>query len=232
MKHYTYSPAILQLIAWIPIRLLLRVGRFRVEGIEYITDAAYQSYVFAANHISELDPIALRAALPWSARHTLFYVARAKDNYGWEGWRKFIYSNIFFKSWGAYPAYRGTGNYGAALTHHIDIASDNRHVCIFPEGKKNHKKESIAHGGVTYLAHATNKQIVPVQILGTEKFSLWKLFTRKVTITVRFGTPKTATHFIGRAPVDSDDYKHGALNVMKEIWHTHENYTTHTLRTA
>ena len=155
-------------------------------------------------------------------------MARAKDYYGWDGWRKFIYSNLFFKSWGAYPAYRGTGSYGAALTHHLDIASDNRHVCIFPEGKMNYAKEQIAHGGVTYLAQTTNKKIVPVQIHGTDNLSLWKLLTRKVTITVRFGSPKTAAYFIGRVPENTEDYKRGALNLMKEIWHANENNSTHT----
>lgn len=217
MKQYSYIPALLQLIAWVPTNILLKLGVFEVKGLEHL-DLSHRGYIFASNHVNEIDPVAIRAALPWKAIHTLFYVARAREDYTWSGWRRFVYGDWFFQGWGAYPAYKGTGDYETSLKHHIEFAYDGNHVCIFPEGKLNPEKEKIARGGVMYLAHRTNRMIVPVTLEGTRGFHFFKAIRGGHKITITFGKPKPAMEYLEKIPESADDYKFGAIKLMAEIW--------------
>jgi len=62
LKWYSWVPRILQMLAWVPTRLLLAgFCRFQVSGIENLK--GLRQAIFAVNHASELDPIILTAAL-------------------------------------------------------------------------------------------------------------------------------------------------------------------------
>ncbi len=92
-------PGMLQVLAWpFAVLLLFVFARFRVEGRENLRRLP-RGVIFAANHHSQLDPILMRAALPWLSKYvSLFYVARQSSVYDWTGWRALVYGDAFFKA--------------------------------------------------------------------------------------------------------------------------------------
>ena len=149
--------------------------------------------ILASNHTSELDVIFIRAGLPFFWKGSpIYFVSLTKEYYPKSrfGWRSYFYGGTFFNMLGAYPVYKGLKNYAKALVNHFDILEKGGTVCIFPEGKiKRDNVDTVAHGGVAYLAHSTHTPVVPVHVSGFEHLSFKKLLTGKVNIRVAYGKP-------------------------------------------
>lgn len=191
MKNYEIIPSILQRIVWMPIRLLFTVFcSLEIKGMENLK-RVQSNVILASNHISELDPIIIASSLPFFSRHLpLFFTSREKEFYKNKGWKKYIYGGIFFKMWGAYPAYPGLNDYSQALRHHLEIMQDGNTVSIFPSGKRVFRGEAIeAKGGASFLTQATRLPIIPVLIQGAEHISMGEFFLRKRKIKIVFGKP-------------------------------------------
>src|SRR3989344_2359371 len=124
MKLYAILPFILQLIAWPFAHAVFRItGSFKVTGYEHIKNIK-SPVIFVANHVNDLDPVLTRAMLPmfskplfWLARYRAYYDSLPKEQHGWKGWQSMLYSDLFFRSWGAHPALAGTGDYATSLQH-------------------------------------------------------------------------------------------------------------------
>lgn len=193
MRLYTaYVPFILQLMAWPPSWLYFSLrGGLRVCGREHLQGLP-SAVIFAANHTAHIDPILVRGALPWLATQApMFYVARQRKEYGWRGWRALLYTDLFFRAWGAYPAYRGTHNYAHSLKHFVRILHAGHPVTIFPKGMNRHPEYSNqkeVRGGVGYLALHTGVPVVPVAIL-TEPRARTDARAPTHRTTVLFGKP-------------------------------------------
>ena len=176
--------------------------------------------IFASNHLSEWDPILVTAALPWISRFMpLFYISHDKSHYPSNGWRKYLYGGLFFKAWGAYPAYRGLKNYEKSLSYHIEILSLGGSLCVFPEGGKS-KTGKLGEGrpGVAFLAQHANVPVVPVLIQGIFKLSLKDFLLRRKTISFRFGEPLFPKDLFGSSKdITLSDYKVGASKIMDAI---------------
>lgn len=209
-----FIPQMLQFFVWVPARILLKVCvSFRFTGTENLKELArlkkknkIKGVLFAANHQSELDPIAVRAAMPPVAKHTpLFYVARVREYYRDKKFlEKYFYGGRFFRWWGAYPAYSGFKNYRESLTHHLRLLKNHKSILIFPEGKRTRTGElGKPHGGVAFLAHELKLPVIPVSITGAHKFRGMKDFF--------FGCQKVHVHF-GEIMFPKDVFTETQLN--------------------
>lgn len=191
MKLYKLSPLILQAFFWpftIPF-LKFFIG-FEIKGKENLKGLK-GPVIFASNHVSEIDPILVRAALPMFSQITpLFYVARKNYLDSIEGPRKYIYGGLFFKAWGAYPTESGKGDYAVSLQNHIKLLNDGCSLCIFPEGKISENGQlGEVHGGTGFLTATTKATVVPVIISGAFDLKLKKFFTRQAKITINIKSP-------------------------------------------
>lgn len=222
-------PYVLQAIAWPFARLLFTFfARMRVEGHEELQKLP-RKVIFAANHTSHLDPILVRAAVPYLTHiEPMFYVARQYKDYGWRGWRQFLFSDMFFRIWGAYPAYKGTGSYEKSLEKLVELASHGLPICMFPCGiQKSPQEEVSAHGGIVHLAWATGAVVVPVAISGTHTSTVKTFLGRKTNFTVSFGQPiDIHTHIVPSSSPTLFDYKRTAKLIADEI-HTLWRATDH-----
>jgi 1-acyl-sn-glycerol-3-phosphate acyltransferase len=188
MKRSYLLPALLQRLAWGPLRVFFYIRGLRITGSEHV-ESLNGPCIIASNHISELDPLLLVASLPFWSRHLpLIYVAREKDFYA-EGWRRLFYGGLFFRIMGAYPAFSGTENYDGALPYHIEALTRGRSVVIFPMGRIHPlpNQPLIAKGGVVYLAHTMCMPIIRVHLTGLEGSGKRRWLKR--SITVRFDPP-------------------------------------------
>jgi 1-acyl-sn-glycerol-3-phosphate acyltransferase len=215
-------PDILQAVAWPFARLFFYIfARFTVDGRENL-EGLPRGIIIAANHADELDPIVVRATLPWLGKYRpLFYVARQKNLYRWKGWRSFVYGDGFFRAWGAYPAYKGTQNYETSLQHFLDIARAGYPINIFPLGihKGSLDEPHKVRGGVGYLALKTGAPVVPMTITGTLHTSWKSFFTAKHRIHVSVGKPLYYQQM--RSP-SVEQAKDCADNIWQHILSRHE----------
>lgn len=169
----------------------------KIKGRHNIDDLQ-GNVIIASNHTSELDPLFIVAALPFfSSKLPLVFVSREKSFYKNSN-LGFLYGGSFFEAMGAYPAYVGQNNYDKALPRHLKALRGGKTVCIFPMGKRHDMKDiTSARGGVTYLAAATDRPIIPVKIEGLYKRSTKDFLTGKAKLTITFGKPLYASDILG-----------------------------------
>lgn len=223
IPRYKAIPFLLQKTVILPLKLVYRYFlHWEVYGADRVSDVA-GPIIFAPNHASELDATLIPVALPFLSRRTpMFFVARDKSYYDKKifGWRKHLYGGIFFRSWGAYPAYAGSQNYDTSLVHIIHFLKHDEAVCIFPEGGMTKDgKLREARGGIGYLSAKTNATIIPVAIYGTYRLSCADFFRKKRKVVIQFGKPITTQElFGGHVPPDiSPMYKHVSAQILAEV---------------
>lgn len=191
---------------------------FKVTGIENVTRIRGKK-IFAVNHISQLDPLCVRGALPWFWRGgPMYYMARPREFYPKEqfGWKHYLYGGIFFALWGAYPVYKGLKDYEKALVLHTKILTQGKALCVFPEGKIREDADKRPHGGVAFLAHATHSPVIPVHITGLEHLSFKELFSRKRKVEIHFGKPISYKEMFGNMSITVSDFAKKAAYIMSK----------------
>ncbi len=216
-KWYLISPLILQKLIWVPTRLILIVfGGLEVKGLDNLKGIKSNA-IFAPNHVSELDPILIPAALPfWSRFSPMFYVSSPmkefdESQYRWK--RHFYSSDLFHHVLGGYEVIRGLRDYNKALAPHLTLLARGNNICIFPEsGITRDGTLKVFHGGVIHLAHASGAPIIPVAISGVYQMTARLFFSRKRHITVEFGAPITVS-----APtvMNDDVYRSEAVRIAE-----------------
>lgn len=224
MKVYTFFPALLQRLAWFPIRILFTLGcSLKIRGLEHIL-AAQSNFILAANHTSELDAVLLVGSLPiYSSVLPLFFVSREKTYYQSFGWKRYIYGGKLFALLGALPAHVGLRNYKQALRDHIALLRAGGTVLIFPTGKIAIPGVVFpAKGGVSFLSLETGLPVIPVLIEGLDRLGIADILMRRRPITVTFGPPLQPSDLFrnsGAASIDpnSNEYTRAASLVMQRI---------------
>ncbi len=217
-----YLPAILQTLIWIPTRIFFfLVIRLKITGWEKAEEES-PPVIFAANHRSQLDPIFIRACLPMFSRHQgIFYVSLSKENYRHHKFGRFFYGGLFFKLWGAYPVYKGLGNYHLAFMHHIKILKSGRSVVIFPEGRVTKNNEpGVARSGIVHLAQITGAKIIPVRLDGTFSLSIKNFLFKHKPVRVSFGDPLSLSELTKNLKLESDNEESHCLiagNILNKI---------------
>lgn len=144
--------------------------RIKVKGKENIPKNS--KIIFAANHVSEMDPPFVACAVN---RHIAFM---AKKELFENDVRSWIIQRL-----GAFSVDREKPEIATFKTVK-DIFQTNWPLGIFPEGgtKKNKKIEDIRRGFVAIAKHA-KADIVPVSIVGFDGYAK-RLFEKDVTIVI------------------------------------------------
>lgn len=138
------------------VRVLLKTRYgLRVHGAQHVPRRG--GVVFAANHISFLDPVVLDVACP---RRVMFLARQALFQVRWLG--------FVMRGMGTLPIDRRETETG--IRRAIRLLKRGRAVVIFPEGARQVSGElGKAKPGVGFLAGSAQVPIVPVLLKGTRE---------------------------------------------------------------
>ncbi len=173
-------------------------GKHRVENFR-------GNVIFAANHASELDPIAVLLALDHagllSLRLPLIFLSREKAFYSDMGFPKAVlYGGFLFRLIGAYPVPpKGErtdvdGRY-TTLDTHLALLKAGYSVMIFPEGTRTETGALLpAKMGVAILSEKSRCPVIPMAIDGTFGLSFKDFRNGRKKVRVVFGAPLMLHH--------------------------------------
>ena len=198
---------------------------YTINGLENLKTIKNKQFIIASNHIHEFDPAILPSVLPLRyLKPPTFFVSLPGSFYNYErvGWRSYIYSDIFFKMWGAHPVFKGLKNYKKSLEHILKILEDGGNVYIFPEGGYTRDGSTRdAKGGIGYLSYSTGVPVLPIKIDGIWKMGLKDFFFRKRRFSVSIGKLIYPNEIFGNnLPIISetkDDYQILAQYIVEKI---------------
>ena len=157
------------------LRLLFRiVMKLDVQGIEnFPLDGAV---VIACNHVTNFDVFPMQFSLP----RPLFYMAKSELF-------KFPPMAMALRNLGAFPVNRGERD-SWAIRHAHKVLEHGQTLGMFPEGTRNKGHGlGVAKTGTARIAIETGSPIVPMVVIGTDKF--FKLFPRRTDVTVKMLPP-------------------------------------------
>lgn len=163
------------------VRLIFRPV---IEGRERIP--ATGPVVFAANHLSFVDSI----AIPLAAPRPVYFLAKAEyfEGHGLKG----RLTRWFFTATGAIPVRRGMHRDAqAALDTALEVLRAGAGFGIYPEGTRSLDGRLYrGRTGVAWLALTTRAPVVPVGLVGTERIQpVGARLPRRSPVRVRFGEP-------------------------------------------
>lgn len=171
------------------IWLCRKVYNFKVSGLENIPKN--ENYILCSNHINNLDPIWILAAMGEADYHKIGCLA-ALHLYENKRTRK------MFNLIGAIPVDR-SGNTAPALNRCKECLNDGYSLIVFPEGARARDGNLLPFkSGVAVLSAETGKAIIPIGISGGYEifprsrkiprfFNFKKM--RKFSLRITFGKP-------------------------------------------
>ena len=128
--------------------------------------------VVACNHVTNFDVFPLQLSLP----RPIFYMAKAELF-------KFPLMDVALRNLGAFPVYRGEKD-AWAKKHARAVLEHGQTLGMFPEGTRNKGRGlGIAKTGTARMAIDTNSPIVPMVLVGTDRF--FKDFPHRTNVTVK-----------------------------------------------
>lgn len=160
---------------------------FAIEGQENIPPSG--PLLVASNHLSNLDPAIVAAALPrppvFLAKKELF---------------KYSLGAFLMRGYGAHPVDRRGGDVAALnwITHQLSV--ENRMAIVFPEGTRS-KTGGLLRGqpGIALIAISTGVPVVPVALTGSEPLqNTLKVLKPTATIRLKVGKPFVARNTSGK----------------------------------
>lgn len=161
------------------------VYRPHVEGRERVPLDG--PIIFASNHLSFIDSIAIPVAAP----RPVHFLAKSAyfEGTGFKG----AVSRTFFEAIGAIPVRRGAGQAALdALDQQRLLLEQGLAVALYPEGTRSTDGRLYkGRTGAAFLALQTGAPVVPVGLIGTDKAMPKgaKMPSLSERITVRFGDP-------------------------------------------
>lgn len=154
------------------VRVLFRpLMDLDAEGLEHIP--AEGPFILASNHINNWDVFAMQLAMP----RTIFFMGKAELF-------KFGPLAAVLRNFGAFPVYRGEKD-AWALGHAVRVLQSEQVLGMFPEGHRSLGKGLLgAKTGTARLSISANCPILPMAIIGTEKFM--RTFPQRTPVHVAF----------------------------------------------
>ena len=161
---------------------------FAIEGQENIPPSG--PLLVASNHLSNLDPAIVAAALP---RPPIFLAKKELFKYS--------LGAFLMRGYGAHPVDRRGGDVAALnwITHQLSV--ENRMAIVFPEGTRS-KTGGLLRGqpGIALIAISTGVPVVPVALTGSEPLqNTLKVLKPTATIRLKVGKPFVARNTSGKA---------------------------------
>jgi 1-acyl-sn-glycerol-3-phosphate acyltransferase len=148
--------------------------------------------IFASNHLSFIDSIAIPVAAP----RPVHFLAKSSyfEGSGVSGW----FSREFFTAIGAVAVRRGAGQAALdALDQQRQLLESGSAVALYPEGTRSLDGRLYkGRTGVAFLALQTGAPVVPVGLIGTDKvMPVGARFpSLRERVTVKFGEPLDLSH--------------------------------------
>ena len=173
---------------------------FTVDGQENIPKSG--PLLVASNHLSNLDPAIVAAALPrppvFLAKQELF---------------KYSLGSILMRGYGAFPVDRRRADIRALnwLTH--QLLRERRIAIVFPEGTRSKNGGLLrAQHGLARIAMSTGVPVIPVSLTGSENLqNPLKVLKPTATLRLRIGKPFVVTR------TDDGSSRRIAADVTTEI---------------
>jgi len=155
-------------LVWLVLRTLCG---FRVEGGHH--EPASGPLVIVSNHVSDLDPLVLGAAL----RRRVNFMAKIE-----------LFRPPLLRWWvsacGAFPVRRGEADRGALETA-LRVLAVGEPLGFFPEGTRSRTGAlRRAKPGIGFLARRSGAPIVPVAISGTPQAGFPVIPRARILVTV------------------------------------------------
>lgn len=146
----------------------------QVEGLEHFPMDG--PVIVAANHVTNFDVFPLQIALP----RPLFFMGKAE-----------LFRNplldMLFRNMGAFPVYRGEKD-AWAMRHARRVLEHGAVLGMFPEGTRSKGRGlNVGKSGAARLAIESGAPIIPVAIIGSERF--FKHFPRRARVQVKILPP-------------------------------------------
>lgn len=223
LSLFKYTAPIVQMTIWPLCRGSLNFFcHLKITGLENIKDLDSR-YIVASNHNTALDPIVIRSSMPFWGKQKALYATSLTKNYYNPGLDRLFYGGFIFNITGAFPIYKGTGDYEKAFKNHISLLKSDKAVLIFPTGtrvKDGNKEEEIPRPGIIYLAEITDSPIIPVSITGQVGINFRRFIGRKHRIKIHFGKPiyfeELKNKFKLQTKEDFISAAQGVMNIIHE----------------
>ena len=206
------------------VRLTYALGRFlltplarglyrpHIVGGENVPRSG--AVIFASNHLSFIDSIAIPVAAPRNVR----FLAKATYFEG-KGLGNRL-SATFFTAIGATPVRRGAGQAALdALDQQKQLLEQGEAIALYPEGTRSLDGRLYkGRTGVAFLALQTGAPVVPVGLVGTDKIMPVgaRMPRLKPRVTIRFGEPLDVT---AHGPASSGRARRLATDEIMEAIH-------------
>lgn len=173
---------------------------FKIEGQENIPDSG--PLIVASNHLSNLDPAIVAAALPrppvFLAKKELF---------------KYPIASSLMRGYGAFPVDRRRADVRALNWITRQLLSEHKITIVFPEGTRS-KAGGLLKGqpGIAHIAMSTGVPIIPFALTGAENLqNPLKVLKPTATLRLKIGKPFVAVNS------ESGSSRRRAATVTEEI---------------
>jgi 1-acyl-sn-glycerol-3-phosphate acyltransferase len=146
---------IIYVISWLAVWIYYHIGGWKVHGRENIPRQG--AVIFAANHVSFLDPPAVNLASPRVPRT----MAKSELFDGRIAW--------LMRGLGAFPVRRGKPD-RAAMRRALKVLEVGMVLSVFPEGTRS-KDGTLGEAGpgFSYLVHTSKVPVIPIFLQGNEQ---------------------------------------------------------------
>jgi len=170
-KYYLADTAQRRTLILLIRTLFLPIMKYDVSGLENFPREG--AVILAANHVTNFDVFPMQFTLP----RVVFFMGKAE-----------LFKNpimdILLRNLSAFPVNRGDKDTWA-MNHALKILRQGETLGMFPEGKRSQGKGlSVAKTGTARLALEANCPIVPMTVIGSDKFFKQFLYRTHVQITI------------------------------------------------
>ena len=169
--HATFFRKLLVAFLRQVFRLFMKMD---VQGLENLPFEG--PVVIACNHVTNFDVFPMQLSLP----RPIFYMAKSELF-------KFPLMDVALRNLGAFPVFRGEKDVWA-MRHARKVLENGQTLGMFPEGTRNKGRGlGIAKTGSARMAIETKSPIVPMVIVGTDRF--FKHFPRRTNVSINLLPP-------------------------------------------
>jgi 1-acyl-sn-glycerol-3-phosphate acyltransferase len=174
-KHFAFHATIFRKFLVVFLGLIFRLlMKMDMRGLENLPPDG--PVVIACNHVTNFDVFPMQLGLP----RPIFYMAKSELF-------KFPLMDVALRNLGAFPVFRGEKD-AWAMKHARRVLEHGQILGMFPEGTRNKGLGlGVAKTGTARLAIETNSPIVPMVLIGTDRF--FKRFPLRTNVTVKLLPP-------------------------------------------